>query len=86
MIARGCWQREQLRYLLAGWGIGHPTRTIIGRANGYVDRYQESLGNMIRRLEDIGYRVEFTPGPRGGAWGGEYRITRGFYRDRNNEF
>lgn len=75
-LAKGCWQREIVSYLLR-WGvIDNPTGAVLkGRARNYARRYQESFQNLRQRLESAGVRLEYIPGPRGGAHLARYKMV-----------
>lgn len=71
--ARGHWQKGIVYELLAGHAV-NPLRELRGYARAYSLRYRASLLNLFGRLEDAGFKVDFTAGPRGGEWGGYWRL------------
>lgn len=74
-IARGDWQRQLWADLLAGRTVPSPQSQLKGRAGLYTGTYMRSFYNMLQRAEERGYRIERTPGAKGGEWSATYRIV-----------
>ncbi len=75
-LARGHWQRGIVSYLLRWGEIDNPTgAALVGRARNYAGRYEESFQNLRGRLEDAGVKLEYIPGPRGGAHLARYKMV-----------
>ena len=74
--ARGEWQRGLLDRMWSGW-VTNPTTgaSLKGRASHYSPIYRRSFVNLQSRLSELGYELWFKPGPKGGAWAGEYRLA-----------
>jgi hypothetical protein len=74
--ARGPWQRDIERALLAGETVTSPCRGLKGNAARYAGRYQASFDALLQRMWDGGHDIIRTPGPRGGEWSATYRLDR----------
>ena len=74
--AKGSWQREIVRQLLAGGEIPNPLAELQGRAKNYFFRYRESMENLFSRIEATGAKLEYIPGIRGGMPTSRYRLVR----------
>lgn len=73
-LAKGHWQRWIVRNLLSGDPVVNPVSTLTGRAKDYQMQYRQSFLNLLSRLQAAGYRIEKTPGVRGGEWSATYRL------------
>ena len=66
-IAKGCWQREMLQKLLNGERISNCSMFLKGKALSYSTKYERSLDNLFKRLEQTEkYKVVVSRGPKGG--------------------
>ena len=74
MYAQGRFQREVETALFTGQEIKNPVPRK-GRAGRYAPLYKKSLENLFERMRKDGWRIIFTPGPRGGEWSGTYRLV-----------
>ena len=74
-IAQGSWQEEVWDWLLSGHPVTNPISALQGQAKSWSIKYKSSLENMLKRASDAGYTITFTHGPRGGEWGGHYRLV-----------
>lgn len=75
-LARGHWQRGIVSHLLRWGEIDNPTgAALVGKARNYAGRYEESFQNLRGRLEDAGIKLEYIPGPRGGAHLARYKMV-----------
>ena len=83
MYAQGRFQREVETALFTGQEIKNPVPRK-GRAGRYAPLYKKSLENLFERMRKDGWKIIFspgpkggdvTPGPRGGEWSGTYRLV-----------
>lgn len=75
-FARGSWQREVVFALATGDHVKNPVSSLEGKAKYYSKRYQRSFNNLLSRIKDAGYAIEYTPGVRGGAWSAKFRLVK----------
>ena len=75
--AKGNWQREIVEDLIRYGTITNPTKFVRGRARNYITRYENSLSNLISRLEkQAGVKVRVVEkGSKGGMWSAKYGIV-----------
>lgn len=74
MYARGNFQKQVEEALLAGRVITNPVPRK-GKAGRYAPLYKRSLENLFTRMRDGGWKVIYTPGPRGGEWSATFRAV-----------
>jgi biotin operon repressor len=76
-VVRGAFQRDTVQYFLSRGKIyASAIHHVRGRAGAYLDKYQQSIDSLIKRLQDAGFDIEYQLGPRGGKWTAVY-ILRG---------
>ena len=73
-LVRGSYQQDVFNRLTMCWSVESPTKRE-GKAKRYTDLYVKSFNGLIGRMTAAGYKVERTPGPRGGEWGATYKIV-----------
>lgn len=71
----GSCQKEAMESLLAGRAIGNYSQRLRGRARLYRGRYEITFESLLKYLAKMGYKIERTPGPRGGEYSATYRIV-----------
>lgn len=74
-IARGSYQRSVFNKLLRGDEV-HTPQYALGRTNKYIHNYEKSFYQLLKRMEDAGYKIERKPGPRGGEWSATYKLKK----------
>mgnify|MGYP000899673575 CR=1 FL=1 len=74
-LAKGSWQREICRNLESGKEIRSPLGNLKGKAKSYSLHYSSSFSNLLSRLVKAGYKIQRTPGPRGGEYSATYRLV-----------
>ena len=74
MYARGDFQRRVEEALLAGRVITNPVPRK-GKAGRYAVLYKKSLQNLFTRMQQDGWKVIYTPGPRGGEWSATFHLV-----------
>jgi len=74
-LARGSWQRDMLKAMLSTAGCHSPAYLLQGKAKLYLNRYNNSFQSILQRVRNAGYKINVTPGPRGGEYGSIYRIN-----------
>lgn len=73
-IARGTWQERIWKDLVTGFEITNPVSNLRGNARNYSSKYAESFGNLLHRAKLAGYKIQRTPGIRGGEYSATYQI------------
>jgi len=75
--AKGSWQREIVQDLIRYGTITNPVKFLRGKAKSYSKRYEDSLYNLIRRIEsETGIKIRIVEyGSRGGMWSAKYGIV-----------
>lgn len=71
-ITKGSEQEYWFRQLTSG-GMNAPERYLRGRARSYSGKYRSSFNALLSRMRKAGYKIERTPGVRGGEWSARYR-------------
>lgn len=74
-FAKGSWQYQVARDLEnCPSGITNPISYLKGAARSYSGKYEQSFRSLLRRIENAGYKIERTPGVRGGEWSATYKL------------
>lgn len=75
--AKGNWQREIVKDLIQYGTITNPIKFLRGAAKQYSKKYEDSLYNLIRRIEsETGIKIRIVEyGSRGGMWSAKYGIV-----------
>lgn len=74
---RGCWQYDICHGLASGGWVLNPASEARfgGRAKSYIGKYRKSWAALYSRIIAAGFKIEYRPGPRGGAYKAVYRIV-----------
>lgn len=73
--AKGSWQKEICRDLEKYGKITNPISSLRGKAKSYSCKYSTSFTNLLSRIKTAGYKIEYIPGIRGGAWSAQYKLV-----------
>ena len=74
-FAKGNWQYEICRDLERYGTITNPVSSLRGKAKSYSGKYQTSFNALLTRIKAAGYKIEYIPGVRGGAWSAQYKLV-----------